>query len=103
MFGWQPSEVYIAIVTTLIAGGIMIHLAMVRRQFRLSDKIQADHTEAIVHLQRNAVMKEDWIRETAVNRQRLDAMAGKLDEIRGRDAVISELASAIASAKRTGA
>jgi len=82
----------------VLAVAVAIIGVLLRRAFAdISDRA-GRHENRIERLEQNTVQKEDWLREAAINRQRLEQILARLSHIEGSGEAATQIAAAVAAA-----
>jgi len=68
---------------------------LLRRTIGANDRRMDRHEDRITRIERDAVLKEDWLRESAIMRQRLEQLIERLASLNGHNTAALELAAAI--------
>jgi len=91
-------EQWVFVVVNVVMVVVLMFLANYHRRTLASIDARADrHETRIESLEQNAVGKEDWLRDVALNRQRLEQILRRIDRMDGHNEAAVQIASAIAA------
>jgi len=87
---------FFEISVQLLSPAILVLLMLLaRRTLQSIDERMNRHEDRIVRLEQDTVLKEDWLRESNIVRQRQECMLQKLAELQGQNSAALGIGAAI--------